>query len=993
MSALAALSDLPIPPRRNRFLGGSLVFLVSICSAAALAQSTGNDLGQAFPPQAAATFTDPSNVLTEDLPKLTQAWASGPIENAGIVLERDLTGSTVFASSESTVLRRQCSGKPENAVCNDGNACTQNDVCHAGHCAGTAVTCPASDQCHAAGSCNAATGTCSNPALPDGTPCDGGDPHTHGNTCQAGVCAGSSFKTVPAYANGTLFCQGTTQPLANCSVTLDFHDSNGIVGSATKTTDATGYFSTKVLCPTSNNIGEHWVITSSCCSQSWTIASNSCSGNLGTLTCAACTQCIPVPPPPPLPPNQLPQTKILNWWPFDETVGPEAHDLVTQPAIAIYGAGSAAPTPGSGRVGPGLCFEGRDYAQVGDNSSLNHGAGAAFSFDMWINPATTAGTQTILDKRVFKGGSPIGYSLFLYNGRLGFQMADGLPLNSTTCSAPSAANAGTHACTNYVGTQNIPASTWTFVAVVVQGGTLSIYVNGTLDPSFFPARSGSMINPSNLYLGRQDPVFGSNHFSGCIDELEHFGRALSAMEIATLYGAGAGGKCKDFKPLSDAIQGPFPNPSSFSTKCRSQTIQPCDPDIYCLPGTNSACRLATFQETQWRVCIYRTEYACAPTSPQTVPKQMSKGLAISQADFRSSPTSPWVRVIYNAGLAELFATYHLGKLDFYDTEFAGWTNVVQSIQYADPGPYGSLVTLSQDAASLGPTVVAECRDRGVAWLCQGPPAGCKAMRRGQEMVLWGVLDAGNYDYITEYGFRDDGVVTFRVGSSGFNARQPALPDGTEAHIHDALWRVDIDLNGPNANSALLAWHPESTSPPPHAVDCRTPFDGLTSPTCAPNASQEQSASWNDLEFTTLVVEDKTTNTLGHNIGYHLQPVRTGTARHWPLPSGPSVSWTQDDFWVTRWHPSENTGWACPWQNPDTYLPSYLDGESVTDDDVVLWYVASAHHHPSDEDLDTLGLGPGVTNTHWFGFHIEPHNLVVGNPLGHPLMCEQSPCKE
>ncbi|HYU34758.1 MAG TPA: hypothetical protein VEW48_21625 [Thermoanaerobaculia bacterium] len=56
-------------------------------------------------------------------------------------------------------------------------------------------------------------------------------------------------------------------------------------------------------------------------------------------------------------------------------------------------------------------------------------------------------------------------------------------------------------------------------------------------------------------------------------------------------------------------------------------------------------------------------------------------------------------------------------------------------------------------------------------------------------------------------------------------------------------------------------------------------------------------------------------------------------------------------------------------------------------DVVLWYVASAHHHPSDEDLDTAGLGPGVTNKHWFGFHLEPHNLVAGNPLGHPAKCD------
>src|SRR5262249_9125656 len=68
----------------------------------------------------------------------------------------------------------------------------QNDVCHAGVCAGTAVVCTASDQCHVAGTCNPTTGQCSNPAAPDGTTClDDGNPCTT-DTCTAGVCVHSA---------------------------------------------------------------------------------------------------------------------------------------------------------------------------------------------------------------------------------------------------------------------------------------------------------------------------------------------------------------------------------------------------------------------------------------------------------------------------------------------------------------------------------------------------------------------------------------------------------------------------------------------------------------------------------------------------------------------------------------------------------------------------------------------------------------------------------
>ena len=55
--------------------------------------------------------------------------------------------------------------KANGTACNDGNACTQTDTCQAGACTGAnPVTCAASDQCHVAGTCNPATGMCSNPA-------------------------------------------------------------------------------------------------------------------------------------------------------------------------------------------------------------------------------------------------------------------------------------------------------------------------------------------------------------------------------------------------------------------------------------------------------------------------------------------------------------------------------------------------------------------------------------------------------------------------------------------------------------------------------------------------------------------------------------------------------------------------------------------------------------------------------------------------------------
>ncbi|HET9766649.1 MAG TPA: hypothetical protein VFS60_07370, partial [Thermoanaerobaculia bacterium] len=107
----------------------------------------------------------------------------------------------------------------------------------------------------------------------------------------------------------------------------------------------------------------------------------------------------------------------------------------------------------------------------------------------------------------------------------------------------------------------------------------------------------------------------------------------------------------------------------------------------------------------------------------------------------------------------------------------------------------------------------------------------------------------------------------------------------------------------------------------------------------------------------------------------------GNARHY----GVNEQWTQRDFWVTRWHGGEDPGWATPWKNPNQYLSPQVNGESIVDEDLVLWYFVSGHHHPTDEDRDGLGDW-AVTSTHWFGLELRPHNFFERNPLGGPARC-------
>jgi hypothetical protein len=86
-----------------------------------------------------------------------------------------------------------CLRTNNSAACNDGNGCTQIDLCVNGNCVGSnPVVCPAADQCHTGGSCDPATGACSNTPAPDGTACNDNSVCTTGETCRAGTCAAAT---------------------------------------------------------------------------------------------------------------------------------------------------------------------------------------------------------------------------------------------------------------------------------------------------------------------------------------------------------------------------------------------------------------------------------------------------------------------------------------------------------------------------------------------------------------------------------------------------------------------------------------------------------------------------------------------------------------------------------------------------------------------------------------------------------------------------------
>jgi Cu2+-containing amine oxidase len=311
-----------------------------------------------------------------------------------------------------------------------------------------------------------------------------------------------------------------------------------------------------------------------------------------------------------------------------------------------------------------------------------------------------------------------------------------------------------------------------------------------------------------------------------------------------------------------------------------------------------------------------------------------KGLFITNAEFKRSPSDPYMKVLSEAGMADIFVPYHPGSPRFLDLSQFNFALV--PVAPVDLGQCG------QTAASV---VIKEVRDRGLLW--KDDSKG----KRGYELVIWATLDAANYNYIMSYHFRDDGSIGFRTGATARN-----LPGAEQvAHMHDGLWRIDIDLNGKANDVVTVHSHNESIAGPA-ASDTQVAF----------NANKEGFLDWTPGQFTMLNIADPAlVNGQGKTVSYDLMAERTGTPRH-------QESYAQHDFWVTRYKVAETAY---------TQVASYVAApEAINNQDVVIWYMSPAHHQPRSEDGRVeSGVWRGSAILMWSGFDLRPRNLFDTTP--------------
>jgi len=214
----------------------------------------------------------------------------------------------------------------------------------------------------------------------------------------------------------------------------------------------------------------------------------------------------------------------LLWFNFDQGVD------VTDGIVTNLGSGGMAmngilngnaTVTGGGRYGSALSLDGASNLEIDNRvTPLDcNVTGASWTYALWIKTGTAGGVFGYQGDGTWSSGATTFY------------------LNSNGTSAGTKAGGVRYGDGWLTGTTALNNNTWHFVAITVSGGTKTIYVDGAVNAKTGTTgwTTAAMTYANQFLIGdTPDTSDGGVSFSGLIDEVYLFNRALSQTEVANL---------------------------------------------------------------------------------------------------------------------------------------------------------------------------------------------------------------------------------------------------------------------------------------------------------------------------------------------------------------------------------------------------------------------------------------------------------------------------
>ncbi len=213
------------------------------------------------------------------------------------------------------------------------------------------------------------------------------------------------------------------------------------------------------------------------------------------------------------------QNGLVGYWPFcgnaNDASGNTNNGTVN---------GATLTTDRFGNANSAYSFDGNDWIGVSHNPSFNLPGNGDFSFSAWIQTSNAVTEETIISKG--HGGGQNQPDVYIFS-KIGSQI--GLELASVP-----------NAFWNY-SANTISVNNWNSVVAIYNSvnNQVKFYINGVLGAvSSYPLLPTSNNDLNQLFFGKQGYGCNCNFFSGKIDDIAIYNRALTASEIQQLYTLG-----------------------------------------------------------------------------------------------------------------------------------------------------------------------------------------------------------------------------------------------------------------------------------------------------------------------------------------------------------------------------------------------------------------------------------------------------------------------
>ncbi len=280
----------------------------------------------------------------------------------------------------------------------------------------------------------------------------------------------------------------------------------------------------------------------------------------------------------------------------------------------------------------------------------------------------------------------------------------------------------------------------------------------------------------------------------------------------------------------------------------------------------------------------------------------------------------------------------------------------------------------------------------VAWRHYEAVNGQSEVRRRTELVLRFVCAVGNYDYIFDWVFRQDGSIQIAVGASGIEqvkaVRSRTTTDDEHGrdlayghmvaehtvginHDHFFCFRIDLDVDGPR-NSFVREQlttkrlGPQSPRRSIWVIDAQT---AVHEQEARLRINLAKPALWR-------VYNPNSLGPLGYPVSYQLKPKGNAVSLLSPedFPQR-RAGFTDFHLWVTPYREGERYA-AGTYPNQSKGgdgLPRWTSANRpIETTDIVLWYTLGFHHVVRAEDWPVLPTG-------WSQFELRPFDFFERNP--------------